>query len=548
VTIDEGATKPVESEQRDFDAVVVGAGFAGLYMLHRLRELGLSARVYEKGDDVGGAWYWNQYPGARCDSDSHLYCYSFSDELLNEWEWTERFPEQSEILNYLRFVAERLDLRPDISFNTEVTSAVFDDETNRWEVVFDDGSSVETRFLISAVGPLSEPFIPDFDGLEQYDGDWYHTGRWPHDPVDFSGRRVGVIGTGSSGSQFISEVAGQPETLFVFQRTPNYIVPAQNRPLDDERYEEIKENYDEIWEEARNSSGGLGIGHEYPSIEGLSEAEIESALEKRWQQGGNYFKRTFGDVYTNEEANERICEFIRSKIRELVDDPDVADKLSPTEYPFGAKRIPRGYNGYYQTYNRDDVTLVDVDENPIEKITTSGIRTASSHYELDSIVFATGFDAMTGAISSIDIRGRDAISIEEKWRDGPETYLGLSSHGFPNLFMIAGPQSPSVSVNMPLSIEHHVEYVVEIIEYISDNSIQCLEPTKRAEDEWVDHVNELAENTIFQEAESWYRGSNIPGKPENMLLYLDGFVNYKEICAEVAENSFEGFQMRSSSS
>ena len=533
------------SGDTDFDAVIVGAGFSGLYMLHRLRELGLSARIYEKADDVGGTWYWNRYPGARCDSESHIYCYSFSDELLDEWEWTERYPEQPEILEYLRFAADRLDLRRDIEFETTITSAAFDEATTTWEIRTDDGSQVSSQFFITAVGCLSKPFVPDFDGIETFEGEWYHTARWPHEGVDLDGKAVGVIGTGSTGIQLIPEVAERAAQLTVFQRTPNYAVPAQNRPLDPEEYEEIRERYDEIWEQARDSWLGMPFESDHSDATGLSEEEIEATLEARWQQGGFRFLHAFevGHIVTDAETNEIVSSFIREKIRERVDDPSVAETLVPTDYPYAAKRPPMDYGGYYETFNRDDVSLVDVTEAPITELTPDGIRTADAEYDLDVVVFATGFDAMTGALLGMDIRGRDGQTLESKWDAGPRTYLGLSVHGFPNMFTITGPQSPSVLTNMPMSIEQHVEWISECIEYMDDQDHRLIEATAESEDEWVTQTNSLAEWMLFSEADSWYRGANVPGKPRIFTPFPGGLDTYRQICDGVADREYDGFEL-----
>jgi cation diffusion facilitator CzcD-associated flavoprotein CzcO len=545
VTSDDTDAEPA-GDDPDLDAVVVGAGFSGLYMLHRLRERGLSVRVYEKGADVGGTWYWNRYPGARCDSESHIYCYSFDDDLLEEWEWTERYPEQPEILEYLRFAADHLDLRRDIEFETEVESAVLDEGAGTWTVTTADGESIRTRFVVSAVGCLSEPFRPDFDGLEDFGGEWYHTARWPHDGVDLDGERVGVVGTGSTGIQLIPEVAERAGHLTVFQRTPNYAVPARNRPLEDGEYEEIRENYDDIWERARNSRLGMPFDVEENSARTLSDEEIEELLEKRWQQGGFRFLHTFqpGHVLSNEETNQKISEFIREKIRERVDDPETAEKLVPTDHPYGSKRPPMDYGGYYETYNREEVTLVDVDAAPITRLTPVGVETTDAHYDLDVLIFATGFDAMTGAVLAMDVEGRDGRLLEEKWAGGPTTYLGLGVHGFPNLFTVTGPQSPSVLTNMPMAIEQHVEWIDECIGYLDGHGYDLIEPTEEAEQQWVSQTNMLADNMLFSEAESWYRGENVPGKPAVFTPFPGGLEMYRDICERVAEDDYDGFELR----
>lgn len=535
-----------ETAETDYDAIVVGAGFSGLYLLHRLRdEFDLSVKVIEKADDVGGTWYWNRYPGARCDSESHVYCYSFNDEILEEWDWSERYPEQPEVLEYLRFVADHLDLRRDIDFEREVTSAVFDEAGGRWEITTDDGSRETAQYFVSAVGCLSKPFIPDFGGVDSFEGDWYHTGKWPHEPVDFSGKRVAVIGTGATGIQVIPEVAPEAGELTVFQRTPNYAVPARNRPLDDEDREEIKRNYDEILEKAHTSGFGHPFEAAHETAEGLSKEEVEELLQPRWEEGGFRYMLTFGDLVTNPETNEYVSDFIRDRIRETVTDPDLAEKLVPTDHYYATKRPPLHTN-YYETFNRDNVDLVDVRETPIERITPEGVRTTDADYEFDTIIYATGFDAMTGTLLQMDIRGRDGLTLEEKWSDGPKTYLGLSIHGFPNMFTITGPQSPSVLSNMPVSIEHHVEWVSETIKSLVDRDVRLIEPTKNAEDAWTEHNRQVGESTLYTEADSWYMGDNVPGKPRVFTPYVGGVDVYHDTILEAAEKDYEGFELTES--
>ena len=534
-----------ESADTDVDAVVIGAGFSGLYMLHKLRKQGLDVRVYEKGDEVGGTWYWNRYPGARCDSESHIYCYSFDGDLHEEWEWSERYPEQPEILEYLQWVADRLDLRRNIAFEREVTSATYDESSDTWSVEMADGERVSTRYFITAVGCLSKPFRPDFDGRDEFEGDWHHTARWPEDGVDFSDKHVGVIGTGSTGIQFISAVGGRADHLTVFQRTPNYAVPARNRPLEDDRYEQIRANYDDIWERARDSRLGMPFEHEHETAYGLSEDDIREVLEERWQQGGFRFLHTFepGSILSNAELNETVSEFIREKIREKVDDPETAETLVPTDHPYGAKRPPMDYNDYYGTFNRDDVSLVDVDAAPIERVTAGGIRTTDDHYDLDVLVYATGFDAMTGALLALDVEGPNGRTLEQKWNAGPRTYLGLMTHGFPNLFTITGPQSPSVLTNMPMAIEQHVEWIADCIGYMDDHGYDRIEASEASENQWVQNTNMLAENMLFSEAKSWYRGANVPGKTQVFTPFPGGLDNYREICARVARDDYDGFEL-----
>lgn len=535
------------SGETDYDAVVIGAGFSGLYQLHKLRdELGLSVKVIEKADDVGGTWYWNRYPGAQCDSESHVYCYSFDDELLEEWEWSERYPSQPEVLEYLRFAADHLDLRKDIEFGTEVTSAAFDETSGQWEVSTDDGSQVTSQFFVTAVGCLSEPWVPDFDGIDSFEGESYHTGTWPHDPVDFTDKKIAVVGTGATGIQVIPEVAKKDiESLTVFQRTPNYAVPARDRPLDEDAWEEIQKNYDEILESAHNSGFGHPFEPAYPTAQDKSMDEVEEILEPRWEEGGFRFMLAFEDLVFNPETNEKVSQFVRDKIRETVDDPELAEKLVPKDHYYATKRPPL-HTDYYKTYNEDHVSLVDVTETPIERITPDGIQTSEAHHHFDMIIYATGFDAMTGTLLKIDIRGRDGLTLDDKWEDGPKTYLGLAIHGFPNMFTITGPQSPSVLSNMPVSIEHHVEWVSNAIEYFVDNDIRLVEPTKEAEDAWTVHNREVAEQTLYPTADSWYMNENIDDKPTVFTPYIGGVDNYYSIIQEVAEKGYEGFNLTGS--
>ncbi len=530
------------AKRADFGAVVIGAGFSGMYMLYRLREeLGISARVYEAGDGVGGTWYWNRYPGARCDSESYLYCYSFSKELLQEWNWSGKYPEQPEILSYLNHVADRFDLRRDIQLNSRVTSAKFREADNLWEIETDQGDRVTAQYLITGIGCISTGQVPDIEGLDSFEGQWYHTGDWPHEGVDFAGKRVGVIGTGSSGIQAIPVIAKQAGHLTVFQRTAQYTIPSRPETVDREFLDGVKDNYDEIWEKARTSGGGIPVDASEVSALEVSAEERQATYEAGWAEGG--FKFLFGsynDITTDRRANDTAAEFIRSKIREEVNDPETADILVPTDHPFASKRALIDTN-YFETYNRDNVDLVDIRHSPIREITPTGLRTDDEEYELDIIVFATGFDAMTGTFFKIDIRGRDNLALKEKWAEGPKTYLGLASAGFPNMFMITGPGSPSVLSNMPVSIEQHVEWTSAFIEYLSERAIDVVEADADAEAAWVDHVNEVYEQTLYPLANSWYLGANIPGKPRVFMPYAGGVGPYREKCDEVAANGYEGF-------
>ncbi|MXR52929.1 NAD(P)-binding domain-containing protein [Halovenus sp. WSH3] len=533
--------------ETDYDAVIVGAGFSGLYQLHRLRdEFGLSVKVIEKADDVGGTWYWNRYPGAQCDSESHVYCYSFNEEILEEWQWSERYPSQPEVLEYLRFVADRLDLRKDIEFGTEVTSASFDESDGQWRIGTDDGEELTSQFFVTAVGCLSEPWVPDFDHIDSFEGEAYHTGRWPHDGVDFAGKRIAVIGTGASGIQVIPEVAEEDiDHLTVFQRTPNYAVPARDRPLEDDDWDEIQKNYDEILQTAHENGFGMPFDPAYPTAEDKSMEEVREILEPRWQEGGFRFMLTFEDLVFNPETNEKVSQFVREKIRETVDDPELAEKLVPKDHYYATKRPPLHTN-YYETFNEDHVSLVDVTETPIERMTPEGIQTSDDHHEFDMIIYATGFDAMTGTLLNMDIRGRDDLTLEEKWADGPQTYLGLAVHGFPNMFTITGPQSPSVLSNMPVSIEHHVEWVSDAINHFAENDIRLVEPTREAEEAWTAHNTEVAEQTLYPTADSWYMNENIEDKPTVFTPYIGGVDVYHQTIQEVAQKGYEGFELTES--
>jgi cation diffusion facilitator CzcD-associated flavoprotein CzcO len=526
----------------DLDAIVIGAGFSGLYMLKRLRdELGVSARVFEAGADVGGTWYWNRYPGARCDSEAYVYCFSFDEDLLQEWEWSGKYPEQPEILRYLQHVADRFDLRRDIEFNTRVTAAHFNEADNRWEVETDQGDKLTAQFLITGIGCLSAGQVPDIAGLDSFEGDWYHTGAWPHEGVDLTGKRVGVIGTGSSGVQSIPVIAEQAAHLTVFQRTPQFMIPARHHTVDADYLNEVKENYDEVWAKARTSVGGFPFDTVQRSALEATADEREAVFEAAWEEGGfRFLTGAFSDLAVDRRANDTVSEFIRSKIRETVDDPDTAEMLVPTDHPFTSKRALIDTN-YYETYNRDNVTLVDIRHAPIEEITPQGIRTGDGEYELDIIVFATGFDAMTGTFFKMDIRGRDGQPLTEKWADGPKTYLGLSSAGFPNMFMITGPGSPSVLSNMPVSIEQHVEWISDLIEHMRERGLDVAEAEADAEEAWGAHVNEIADMTLFPLADSWYLGANIPGKPRVFMPYPGGVGTYRKKCDEVTAAGYEGF-------
>lgn len=536
-----GAT---ERETDRVDAVIVGAGFAGMYMLHRLRNLGLSVKVFEAGADVGGTWYWNRYPGARCDVESINYSYSFSPELEQEWKWSERYSPQPEILEYANHVADRFDLRRDIQFETRVNSATFDEDVNRWTIKTDGDDEVSTQHFIMAVGCLSTSKTPEIPGIETFEGNWYHTGHWPHEGVDFTGQRVGVVGTGSSAIQSIPIIAEQAASLTVFQRTPNFSFPARNAPLDEATFEAIKATYPEHREASRYS--GFGVPADIPEQSALevSDEERRQKYEAAWQQGNLVaVLLAYNDLITVKEANDTAAEFVRTKVREIVKDPETAELLAPKDHPVGTKR-PCLDTNYYETFNRDNVELIDLHKTPLSEVTPKGIRTSEKEFEFDSIVFATGFDAMTGSLTAVDIRGRNNQSLRDKWAAGPRTYLGIGTAGFPNLFTITGPGSPSVLSNMMVSIEQHVDWIADCVAHMDERGLEFIEPTVEAEDEWVDHVNEAGNATLYPTANSWYMGANVPGKPRVFLPYIGGVGLYREKCDEVVANGYEGFVLK----
>ncbi|MET0658947.1 MAG: NAD(P)/FAD-dependent oxidoreductase [Steroidobacteraceae bacterium] len=525
-----------------FDAIVIGAGFSGLYMLYKLREQGLTVKLLEAADGVGGTWHWNRYPGARCDVESIMYSYSFSPELEQEWNWTEKYPAQPEILAYLNHVADRFDLRRDIQLNTRVVRAQYDQGSAHWQLETQAGERFDVQFCIMATGALSAPKDPQFEGLSSFKGKWYQTSRWPREPVEFKGKQVAVIGTGSTGTQAIPVIAAQAAHLYVFQRTPHYSVPAGNRPLDPEVLRSTKARYRELRANVRVSASGM---HEHPtsgrSALEASPEEREQAYGEAWNAGNApALVGMYGDLLTNLEANETVASFVRRKIREIVKNPEVAQSLTPSGYPFATKRLCLGTN-YYDTYNRNNVTLVDVRQTPIQEIVPEGIRTSAATYPLDILVFAVGFDALTGALLNIDIRGRNQQTLHLAWTDGPKTYLGLGIPGFPNLFPIVGPGSPSVLSNMVSAIEQHVEWIADCIAYLRKNGFDSIEATPQAQDAWVEHVREVANLTLYPHANSWYLGANVPGKPRVFMPYIGGLGVYRQKCDEVARNGYEGF-------
>lgn len=527
------------TSQPDFDAVIVGAGVSGLYMLHRLRTQGLRVRLFEAGGGVGGTWYWNRYPGARCDIESTDYAYSFSEELLKEWTWSERYASQPEILRYLNHVADRFNLRPDIQLETRVTSAAFDEATGRWQIRTDRGDTVSAQFCIMALGNLSAENVPAFEGLSSFQGRWYHTGRWPEEAVDFSGQRVAVIGTGSSGVQVIPKVAAQAAHLFVFQRTPNFVSPARNATLSAEQARDMKAGGIERLRKARETEFGVVLDGDPRSALEVSNEERQRIYDGLWEHGGLGFYGAFSDLLISSGASETAAEFFRAKIRAIVRSPEVAERLTPRGYYFATKRLCLGTQ-YYETFNRPNVTLVDVRRDPITSITPTGLRTRAGDYALDSIVFATGFDAVTGTMLKIDVRGRHGLPLKQKWADGPRAYLGLLISGFPNLFVLGGPTTPTALSNEICALEQHVEWSADCIEYLRKRQLRCIEATAEAEDRWQAHVAEVAQQTLLPTADSWYMGANIPGKPRVFMAYAAGVGAHGQRCSEVAASGYDG--------
>jgi cyclohexanone monooxygenase len=534
-------------EIQNCDAVVVGAGFSGMYMLKALRDrLGLEVRVYEAGETVGGTWYWNRYRGARCDSDSYVYCFTWDEQLLKEWEWSERYPEQPEILRYLEHVAERHDLKRDIRFNTRVIGAEFDEINKHWKVHTDRGEEVTARYLIAAVGSLSDTNLPPFKGLEKFQGKTYHTSRFPHTGVDFTAKRVAVVGTGASAVQAIPEISQQAKQLTVFQRTANYCVPARNGKVDAELVKARRADYDGVVKRVRESFFGFEYNFIPQSVLEATSEEREREFDRMWDEGGfAFWLANYQDMFFSQEANDLCADYIKRKIRKTVKDPVVAENLTPKGYPYGTKRQPLDTN-YYETFNKDNVLLVDATtDGVIEEITEKGIRAGAKEYEFDIIVFATGFDALTGPLKALNLKGRDGRKLDEVWADGPQSYLGISVAGFPNFFIITGPQSPSVLSNMPVSIEQHVEWIADCIDNMRKTGRTTIEATQESQDQWVSHVSEIVNTTLMPLANSWYMGANISGKPRGFLPYLgpEGVGGYRKKCDEVAAKGYEGFAL-----
>ena len=529
----------------DVDVVVVGAGFSGLYLLYRLRKAGFSTRVFERGGDVGGTWYWNRYPGARCDVESLQYSYSFDEQLQQDWHWPEKFSAQPDILAYANHVADRFNLKKDIEFNIEVKASWFDENLKTWKITTNTGEEINAQYFIMATGCISTTQIPNIKGLSDYVGNTFHTGDWPHEEVDFSGQSIAVIGTGSSGIQSIPVLAKQAKKLTVFQRTPNYSIPSQNEPMTKKYERSWKDVYSERRKEMRYSAhGSLKDLNDVPALS-VDEDQRQELYTKRWAIGGTGFLGSFNDLLTNADANYTAAEYVRQQIKRVVKDKETAEILCPRSYPIGTKRICID-TGYFETYNRENVKLVDISKKPIQRLVADGIIVDDQLYAFDSIIFATGFDAMTGSIFNVDIKGRDGLALKEKWNAGPKTYLGLMSASFPNLFMITGPGSPSVKSNMIMSIEQHVDLVIETLLSMRRKGLSVVEPELEAENKWVDHVQEVANKTLFPQANSWYMGANIPGKPRLFMPYIGGVGAYREICEEIVANNYRGFKFEKS--
>jgi len=531
------------NQSTDYDTIVVGAGFAGMYMLHRLHKMGHRARVIEKGSGVGGTWYWNRYPGARCDVASMEYSYQFDHELQQEWNWSEKFSPQPEILRYANHVVDRFHLRPHIQFDSTVVQAVFDNEANQWNVTTEDQAGNQTTknstFLISATGCLSSPNKPNLAGADRFNGRIYHTGEWPHEPVDFSGLNVGVIGTGSSGVQAIPVIAKQAAKLTVFQRSANYAVPARNTALTAEVRSKIKADYPALRKKAATTRNGQLTIPNPQSAMAVGDKARNEQFEARWSAGGLAFIGSFNDLIINKASNKIAAEFVRGKILGKVDDPITAQRLCPTSM-IGCKRLCVD-SGYYETYNRPNVFLMDINETPIESIEPNGIKVSGEVVPLDVIVCATGYDAMTGSLTKLNVSGRNGITLKDRWKAGPETYMGLAMHDFPNFFTITGPGSPSVLTNMLPTIEQHVNLLSKLFIHAQANSKNRIEAKLDAQTAWVQHVNDVASKTIYPGCNSWYLGANVPNKPRVFMPYV-GFPDYVKRCEEMVANGFEGFE------
>ncbi|MEM8975647.1 MAG: NAD(P)/FAD-dependent oxidoreductase [Pseudomonadota bacterium] len=534
--------KDVPEDATRLDVAIVGAGVAGLYAIHRMRKSGLKIRAFEAGDGVGGTWFWNRYPGCRCDVESMEYSYSFDNDLQQEWKWPERYGTQPEILRYVNHVADRFDLMKDVQLDTRIQSASFDRSGKEWVLKTEAGETIVAPFCIMATGNLSTPQVPKFPGIEEFQGETYHTGLWPKEGVDFTGKRVAVIGTGSSGVQSIPHIAKQAKHLHVFQRTANFSLPARNAPLDPEKERKHKHEYPERRTAAYDTPFGIaGYPPPQKTAEEASAEEREAQYAAKWAEGGSIsFLFSYTDLLLDEAANKTASDFVRARIRETVKDPEVAETLCPNDHPIGTKRLILDTD-YYETYNRENVTLVNARKTPVESLTASGIRTTNAEYEFDAVVFATGFDAMTGAMKEIDIRTDEGFEIKSKWEDGPQTYLGIMIHGFPNMFMVTGPGSPGVKSQMILSCEQHVDFIANCIDMMREKGHGVIEPTAAAEEAWTQHVVEVGDSTLYPLANSWYTGANIPGKPRVFMPYVGGVHKYTEKLREVVDGDYDGF-------
>ena len=537
-----------------FDVIIIGAGIAGMYQLLKLRELGFSVKVYEAGGDVGGTWYWNRYPGCRFDSESYSYGYSFSKELLDEWDWTEHFSPQPETLRYLNLVADKFDLRNDIQFDSRVKKASFNDGDNHWEIELDNGSTSQARFLISATGPLSAPQMPNIEGVDSYQGESFHTARWPRDPngfggskeIDFEGKRVGVIGTGASGVQVIQEIAKTAKELLVFQRNPNWCAPLKNSPISKKEQLEIKATYPEIFKKCSENFGSFLHSPDSRMALETSPEDRKALFDELYAAPGfGIALANFRDIMIDQKANDLVSEYIAGRIRQRVDNPAIADKLIPTNHGFGTRRVPLETN-YYEVYNQANVSLIDLRDTPIECITEQGLKTSAADYDLDMLIYATGFDPVTGSLNRIDINGIDGLKLKDKWAEGPQTYLGLQVQGFPNFLTLVGPHNGATLCNIPRCIEQNVEWVSELLDYMRRENLEYIEAEKEAELAWTEHVGEMALCTLFPTAESWFMGvnKNNPERKPAFMVYAGGVPRYKAKCDEVAAEGYEGFVLK----
>jgi cation diffusion facilitator CzcD-associated flavoprotein CzcO len=532
----------IKTNTKEYDAIIVGAGFSGLYQLICLRDqLNLNCLVLETGDDVGGTWYWNRYPGARCDTESHAYSYYFSDDLLKEWTWTERYPGHAEIRKYMNFVADKFNLKKDISFKQKVTSAKFVESNNSWEIITNNRNNYKSKFLIAAVGCLSNTNIPNIKGLNSFGGQYYHTGNWPQNGVNFENKKVGQIGTGSTGIQAVPVIAAEAKHLTVFQRTANYSIPARNKPLTEQFKKHVRENYNFYKELIKKTPNGHPFEISERLVSDVTEKEMNEIYEKAWEKGGLQFRATFNDLITNIEANKTASDFIKNKINQTVKNKKFAKILSDIDHPYAGKRPPIDSH-YFEAYNRDNIDLVDLKVEPIKHINKNGIQTLKNHYDLDIIVFATGYDAMTGPLLNMNITGKNNLMLKEVWEEGPKTYLGIQVPGFPNLFTVTGPGSPSVLTNMPMAIEQHVEWIRDCIQFMIQKNYNTIEASNKDSEKWGKEVNKVANKTLLPTVKhSWYLGANIPGKPQVFMPYAGGLPKYSEICNDIKKQNYKGF-------